>query len=271
MIYLRRSNPAARKDFRKRTSLIVLVVFFFLLHIIFPHLYGSIFYPVTSVFLKSGTFLGDTVTRYASLVASKRSLIEENARLRADSLSLQPSLLMLDSFRKENETLRALLGRHTSLRMVLATVLSRPPFSPYDSLIIDAGSSDGVAVGDKVYASTDVLVGDVSEVYGHTAKVNLFSSAGRKVPVLVGPSAIQVEAEGRGGGNFRATLPSEVGIEKGDPVRFAQSKLNVIGVIEEIIVDSTDSLQEILFKMPLALSELSYVEVGTMPATSTRK
>ena len=243
----------------------------FILHLVFPHLYGSIFYPITSFFWKSGTFIGDTFSSYISLVSSKKSFVKENERLRLELASFEPSLIMLDSLRKENDTLRALLGRNTKERMILATVLSRPPFSPYDSLIIDIGSTDGVAVGSMVYASTDILIGDISDVYSSTAKVNLFSSPGRRFPVLVGPSAIQVEAEGRGGGNFKVTLPSEVGVEKGDPVRFAQSKSNVVGIIEEIEIDSVDSLQEVLFKIPLSISEISYVEVGVPSATSTRK
>ncbi|PJE74080.1 MAG: hypothetical protein COV01_03205 [Candidatus Taylorbacteria bacterium CG10_big_fil_rev_8_21_14_0_10_41_48] len=270
MIYLKRSNPSARKEFKKKTGFVVFIAFLFLIHVVFPHAYGAVLYPVTSIFLKSGTFIGDTVSNYAELMSSKKSLIQENIRLRDEAVSLRPSLLILDSIRKENDTLRSLLGRHTSDNRVLAVVLSRPPFSPYDSLILDIGSTDGVFVGDKVYAATDILLGDISDVYSHTAKVNLFSSPGRKVPVLVGPSAIQVEAVGRGSGNFRAVLPSEVGIEKGDPVRFAQSKLNIVGVIEEIVVDSTDSLQEILFKMPLTLSEVSYVEVHVTSVQTTK-
>jgi cell shape-determining protein MreC len=271
MTYLRRSNPTGKKALMKRIGLVVFLVLLFSLHLIFPHLYGTLFYPITSFFWKSGTFVGDTVSHYSNLVVSKKSLLVENDRLRTEMSSFEPSLIMLDSLRKENDTLRALLGRHTSIRLILATVLSRPPFSPYDSLLIDAGVSEGVAVGDMVYASTDILIGDVSDVYTHTAKVNLFSSPGRKFPVLVGPSALQVEAEGRGGGNFRVVLPREVGVEKGDPVRFAQTKSNIVGVIEEIVIDSADSLQEILFKMPLSISEISYVEVGVSLATSTKR
>jgi rod shape-determining protein MreC len=271
MTYLRRSNPKGKKELMQRVSLLVLVVFLFSLHLVFPHLYGTILYPVTSLFWKSGTFIGDTVSHYAEIASSKKSLIIENENLRRDMTSFTSSLLMLDSLRKENETLRSLLGRSTSGRMVLATVLSRPPFSPYDSLIIDAGTAEGVALGDKVYASTDVLLGDIVEVYPHTSKVDLFSSPGRVFPVLVGPSAIQVEAEGRGGGNFRVTLPVEVDVAKGDPVRFAQSKSNVVGVVEEIEVDSSDSLQEIRFKMPISIAEISYIEVNVSKATSTSR
>jgi len=271
MTYLRRSNPKGKREFMQRASLVALVVFLFGLHLIFPHLYGTILYPITSFFWKSGTFVGDTVSHYAKLASSKKSLIVENENLRRDMTSFNSSLLMLDSLRKENETLRSLLGRSTTGRMVLATVLSRPPFSPYDSLIIDAGTEEGIALGDKVYASTDVLLGDIVEVYSHTSKVDLYSSPGRVFPVLVGLSALQVEAEGRGGGNFRVTLPVEVDVEKGDPVRFAQSKSNVIGVVEEIEVDSSDSLQEIHFKMPLSVFEISYVEVSVSKATSTSR
>ncbi len=270
MTYLRRNNPVTQRARSRKIIVVATVVVLFFVHIFFPHMYGSILMPVVGVFWKVGDFVGDTVSQYVELVRSKKSLIAENERLTSEARSFDASLLMLETLRRENETLRLLLGRKDALRMTVATVLSRPPFSPYDSLIVDAGKAHNISIGDRVYAPSGTAIGDISEVYGHTSKVVLFSSPGRILPIAIGEGAIQVEAEGRGGGNFKAVLPADIGIEPGDPVRLIESRANVLGVVEEINVDSTGSLQTILFKMPISLAELSYVEVASVSTSTAR-
>jgi len=67
-------------------------------------------------------------------VASRQTIPEETARI-------------ID----ENNTLRALLGDKNEERL-LAGVSIRPPFLPYDTLLIDKGSRDGVVTGAPVFA-----------------------------------------------------------------------------------------------------------------------
>lgn len=197
------------------------------------------------------------------IVQSKYSLVKENKRLSDEISSRDASMLLLDALRTENEELKKQLGRTGKGKDILGVILSRPPISPYDTLIIDIGTSDGVMVGNKVYTSGDTLVGDVVEAYEHTAKVSLFSTPGRETSILVGSSTIATQTVGKGGGNFSAKLPADVKIHVGDTILTTQIRPHAFGVVEEILIDSSDSLQTILFKSPINIHEFRFVQVDT--------
>src|SRR3989344_7842889 len=81
-----------------------------------------------------------------------------------------------DALYQENLDLKARLGRPgTAPVRILGAVLLRPPATPYDTLVIDAGKEEGAVVGDYVSAGGSGLVGTISEVYAHAARVRLFS------------------------------------------------------------------------------------------------
>lgn len=263
MTYLRRSNVQAKKS--RNLALLGAggVGFLFLVHFVFPSFFGSILSPIASVAWKSESSFFGGIGRMASLVRSKHSLLVENESLQREVAYRDVGALLLDGLKKENEELKELLGRKGSGRDVLGLVLTRPPLSFYDTLIIDVGSTDGIVAGDKVYAEGAVLVGDISEVFGTTARVSLFSTPGRIVPVLFGSSTVQAQATGRGGGNFEARLPVDVEVSEGDSITFPHIRSHVFGIVEKIMVDSTDSLQTVLFKAPINMHELRFVEVET--------
>jgi len=263
MTYLRRSNVQAKKNRNLSILVIMGVVLLFAVHVAFPNFYAGLISPIASIAWKSESSVLGGFSRLGSLVRSKYALLIENGRLEREIESRDTGALLLESLRRENEELKALLGREHSGKDVLGLVLSRPPLTFYDTLIIDIGSSDGIVAGDKVYAGGTVLLGDVSEVFGATARVSLFSTPGRIVPVVFGSSTVQAQATGRGGGNFEARLPVDIEIRKGDSITFPHIRSHVFGIVEEIIVDSTDSLQTILFKAPVNMHELRFVEVET--------
>ncbi len=265
MTYLRRSNVQAKRSRNFAFAGIGGVAFVFLLHIAFPSLFGSILSPLASLAWKSESSFFGGIGRMASLVRSKHSLLVENESLRMEVASRDSRALLLDGLQRENEELKGLLGRRGSGRDVLALVLARPPLSFYDTLVVDAGSSDGIAVGDKVYAEGTVLVGDISEVFGTTARVSLFSTPGRVLPIVFGSSTVQAQATGRGGGNFEARLPVSLEVKEGDTITLPHIRSHVFGIVEEVMVDSTDSLQTVLFKAPVNMHELRFVEVETVP------
>jgi cell shape-determining protein MreC len=197
----------------------------------------------------------------ARIVQSKYSLIKENKRLKNEIVSRDSSALMLNTLMEENRNLKSALSRSATGDDILGVILSRPPMSPYDTLIIDIGSADGLSVGNKVYTEGDVLVGDIVEVFAHQSKVSLFSSPGRTTSILIGSSTVETLATGRGAGNYVAKLPVEVKIKAGDAIATPQIRMHTFGVVEEIMVDSSDSLQTILFKTPINIHEFKFVEV----------
>ncbi|MBI5134142.1 MAG: rod shape-determining protein MreC [Candidatus Taylorbacteria bacterium] len=261
MTYLRRSNVSEKKSRLATLGIVALFVVLFLVHYFFPRFYPSVFLPITSLFAKSESGFTGWIGNMARVASSKYSLVKENDGLRREIASREASALLLNDLRTENESLKALLGRTGEGHDVLGVILSRPPMSPYDTLIIDIGSVDGVEAGDKVYAEGDILIGDVAEAYAHQSKVDLFSAPGRIIPILLGKSGVQIQAVGRGAGNFSARLPVEIGVEEGDPIILPQIRPHTFGVVEKIMVDSSDSLQTMLFKAPANINEIRFVEV----------
>lgn len=144
---------------------------------------------------------------------------------------------------------------------VIATVLVRPPQSPYDALVINIGSDEGIALGDQVYAFTGFPIGEIIDVQHSRATVRLFSSPGSKVEVYVGTSTTAVIAEGKGGGNFYLKLPKVSEIAPGDSVVRHFMPPEVFSSIES--VDSTDGEAYIYayFKLPININTLIYVLV----------
>ena len=89
---------------------------------------------------------------------------------------------LIQSLQTENDYLRYLLGKSPeNSEMILAGVIERPPRTPFDSIILDIGSDQGVLEGDVVFSDGVYAIGIVSSVSNYTSTVTLFSSAGQKI------------------------------------------------------------------------------------------
>ena len=198
---------------------------------------------------------------FADLLRSKRSLAEENAALRQKNAEQENLAVVNKALHKENLDLKSLLGRTESQNRILASVLSKPNTSPYDTLIIDVGTNNGVHVGDRVVALGDFIIGFVSNVYTTTAQVTFYSSPGQKTQVLIGDAGIGATAEGRGGNNFAAELPRDANVAKGDIVILASFDTQVFAVVESVLSNSTDAFETVLFKNPVNIFTIDWVQV----------
>ncbi|HVT74990.1 MAG TPA: rod shape-determining protein MreC [Candidatus Paceibacterota bacterium] len=260
MTYLKRSKRPGRG--RATTAFVVGgLVFVFALTYLFPSFFPSVFFPVGSLFWRAEQSTVGFFVSMGKIVQSKYSLVEENKRLTEELAARDRAALMLDDVRTENETFKSMLGRTGKGNYVLGVILVRPPVSLYDTLVIDVGTKDGVAAGDKVYAEGDVLVGDIAEAYGSQSKVALYSVPGRKTPILVGTSTVATDATGRGGGNFIFTLPAQTKLAEGAVITMPSIRNHIFGVVQRIMVDSTDSVQTVLFRSPANVNQLRFVEV----------
>src|SRR5581483_8219925 len=110
------------------------------------------------------------------------------------------------------------------------------------------------------------------EVYANQSKVDLYSTPGRTTSVLVGTTTVATEATGKGGGNFTVILPSKTPVSEGAVVTIPLIKTHVFGIVQSVTLDSTGSLQTVLFSSPVNLNQLAFVEVdrGQVVATTTR-
>ena len=107
--------------------------------------------------LRENTFT--SFSNFGTYFESKKILNNENVNLKNELNDLKTSLFSLDALRDENLKLKEELGRKFVKNSIIASVLARPTLSPYDTLIIDVGSDDGISVGDKVVVGNELSIG----------------------------------------------------------------------------------------------------------------
>ncbi len=263
MNFRRKNNDFERTNGTKRFVLGGFLVVIIIIIIIF-----SFQGPQNLLFGIGGPFWGvrNSITSFFAnniqLLESKSALIAENNFLKTEILENQEDQLIASALKNENNDLKNILGRkNTDQKEILASILAKPTFSPYDTLIIDVGSADGIAAGDQVLALGNIYIGYVSEVYDNASKVTLYSSSGETVNVLVGAGTIEKQATGMGGGNFSVVAPVNSNIALDDPIIMPSISSNIFSTVEKIDVKPTDSFETILFKNPVNISELEYVEI----------
>jgi cell shape-determining protein MreC len=219
----------------------------------------ALFYVAQPIWKLENSVYNSNLGKYfktKQVLIDEKTVLEQKLFLMGDLSALNNSLL------NENATLKDLLGRkETKLNTVLASVLVKPPQTPYDTLTVDIGEDYQVKGGDKVIANANVYIGEVSEVYPHSAKIILYSTPGRKLPVALGINSVSVEAVGVGGGNFNISLPREVDVKEGDSIIIPSIMPNIFGIVEKVDFKDKDSFQTVLFKSPINISELSLVEI----------
>lgn len=155
---------------------------------------------------------------------------------------------------------------------ILAGVLARPPFVPYDLLVIDRGAEEGVVVGAVVYIAQNHAIGLVSHVYDHTSLVTLFTSPGVETTVYVYGPNVFAYAYGEGGGVLRVSLPQGVGIHEGDPVVLPALRMGDVGLIERVESLPTQPEQSAYVTLPQSLQSIRMVSIDRetlLPPTYT--
>lgn len=199
-----------------------------------------------------------------SLLTSKKELLLENSILEDELVQLRNLEYINALLGEENQQLKERLGRENlDEGRVLATVLARPGKSPFDTLVIDLGREEGVQKGARIFGTENVPLGEVAEVFGHTAKVILYSSPGVITSVSIGEDVVQAEAVGLGNSNFEIILPREVDILEGDLITIPSINTLLFGVVRDVELSPADAFQRILFKTPLNVQQLKFVEVQT--------
>jgi rod shape-determining protein MreC len=194
-------------------------------------------------------------------ITSKSSLVKENDELKQKLDALASSDAQVNELTQENNELKELLGRTTIHNRILTAVVKRPPFSAYDTLVIDGGSDEGVAKNDIVYALGSIPMGKVTEVAAHSAKVTLFSNPGQQYDVLIGSKDIEASAVARGGGVYEVTLPRDADVKVGDPVSIPSVYSNTFGTITTVIAVPSRAFSTVLFNSPVNVNQLRWVPV----------
>lgn len=197
---------------------------------------------------------------FFSVFSSKYSLVSENNALKKEVREYEAKLLDRDRLFAENTELKALLGRDAGIeKNLLAAILAKPNQSPYDTLLLDVGSENGVKVGDTVTTYDSIAIGKIKDVYSSTSRAVLFTSPGEEHQGTLLGSNIPLKLTGRGGGNFIIELSREVSVLEETPVFSIGLSPRILGVVEGIFTDPRDPFQSILVRSPINMAELKWV------------
>lgn len=189
--------------------------------------------------------------------SSRSALVEENKKLSEELVRAKIKADLYDSLRQEY--MGASAGTASSSQAIRARILEMPPFSPYDTLLINMGSEQGVSVGDKVSFDETVALGVVDSVSKNVSRVRLFSSPGYEQEVRVGTNDFLVLARGQGGGVFEISIPKETIVARNDKVLLSSGEL--VGVIKKITQSDAEAFITLDVVMPQNIFELRTVVV----------
>ncbi|MEK7085011.1 MAG: rod shape-determining protein MreC [Patescibacteria group bacterium] len=178
-------------------------------------------------------------------------------RLIAENNKLSARVAFLEARIREVESGRASLPNDTAKT---AVVVSIPPQSPYDIIVIGRGEQDGIRKGEKVFAG-QALLGFVDEIGRHHAKVKLISYPKLATEAFLEPHSLNVTLEGYGGLNMVFMAPQDLEIKIGDRVISNTSPAYLIGEVGYIKSKESEPLQTVYIRPPVNLRHLRSVEI----------
>lgn len=198
---------------------------------------------------------------FTSLVSSKEDLIKENEALKQKLSSYDSLLASYNTIQGSDEDLLSHFGRESSLPGIAAGVLVHPPETPYDILLIDAGSADGITQGARVSLPEGGGLGVVRDVYAHESKVALYSGNAEETPAILERGKVSVTLVGQGGGTFKLDLPREVQVVAGDKVLLPGIRTELVGTVAQVDVKPTDSVQHVIVAGVANVGSIRFVTV----------
>lgn len=188
-------------------------------------------------FWTTGTVLSAGVGNTGAFFGDKAMLIEERDALRLENAALKAASASSEARIRD---LEQLLGDRTDAEAgVLAGVLARPPVSPYDMLIIDRGTNQGIQEGDRVFGPGGMPMGVIESVSRDSARALLYSTPGKETESWIGEARIPVTLMGEGSGALSAIVAREAGIVEGDLVYAPGPGARAVGTV--IAVDNNPS------------------------------
>lgn len=196
------------------------------------------------------------------VVHTKASIYKQNENLLRENADLKTSMIDYNILKDENISLKELFGRKVPENdLLISNILTKPNYSPYDTIIIDVGSRDNIKIGDKVYSNIVNPIGKVKTVYVNSSVVTLYSNPGEVTEAMIEGSNISVELIGRGGGNFEMTIPIDLPFTKGTFVYLPNIQTEIVAIIEDVISSPNDPVKKVLLRSNINVQSLKWVFV----------
>jgi rod shape-determining protein MreC len=195
-------------------------------------------------------------------------LARENTQLKEQLIAKEAEIAKLQFAQGENEQLKKDLQFRLSrsdFNVVAANVLNYSPTNIYQTITINRGSADGIAVGQAV-VSAGFLVGKIQAVSEKTAEVWLLNNRNLLTPVMLTESQTVGLLKGSIRGLVVENIPLDTKVDKGTAV--VTSALEglypagiAVGVVEEVISAKEEIFLTLRISSPVNPSNLTSVLV----------
>ena len=262
-----RVNSRRISQNKKRTQIIVVTIFCVILLFLIP----SAVRTTTSVLVAPVVFIKDWFSESGSsfpqYLRNRKEILDELAYVRSQLAATGGEQVTISALQQENNRLRGLLGYEGEER-ILAAVIGRPDTLPYDSLMLDQGTADGIREGAPVYIGDNTVIGIVKSAAPQTSLVELITTPGFEATVfIVGPD-IYTNAVGVGGGQLQVGVPQGITLNEGDLVVLPSITSGIYGAISVVQSVPTRPEQYGFVSPDIPLASMRFVSVGTTPMES---
>lgn len=217
---------------------------------------------------------GISTNRFVQAIGEIERLRSENADLRAanDRLTLENVRLREQAVTAQQATKLEGLQKTLPYKTVAAPVIARDPSGILKSLVIGAGTDQGVKVGDVVLSDLGV-VGRVAEAGSNYAKVLLVTDSSSAVSALVQASRANGIVRGQYGDTLvmewilqsDAVKPGDIvvtaGLAFGNEIRSLYPKGLVIGTVTDVAKAEVAAYQRAIIAPAVDLRKLENVLV----------
>lgn len=256
---------------KRRSSLVIIFLIFFLLSVIFFAIFGSrsgkaptgIIEVVTSPF--QGFFVN--MTGVMGGVSQNQEIVflrEENLRLRVKDSEIKKIQREISALRDQFETTKI-----PSVKLLPAQIIGRRGFVPGvsvpEAIIINKGTIDNVKVG-QVIIYKDVVLGQISKVSTHQASVRLLFDESSSLTAMTSNSSANGILKGKGKGKM--LLENVVLSEKLEKEDSVVTKGDVVnsgtGFPPDLVIGkitSVDKKQSALFQTAEVKSQIDMAKI----------
>jgi cell shape-determining protein MreC len=227
---------------------------------LFPSFFGETAHLFDRPVVAVRGLLGGVFYAPINFFKNKNNLLKENDGLKMKLSEAEEKIAMLEIQENENKELGEIVGGKDSPDKIFGRILSKPPITSYDTIVVDLGTESGIENGDKVVSAEGFSIGEVKRVFKDTSLVSLYSSGGNSINVLIGGDKIPGIASGKGGGSFVITLPKNSEVREGDIVRMAETG-GILGSVGKIFSGEEDSFDEVFVQSGVSVFKIPAVYI----------
>ena len=179
------------------------------------------------------------------------------------SKSLSEVLLLgnLKNLKEENDRFRESLNLKNKIVRPAKLILDGG-YLFADALVLNEGEEAGIKKGDIVFTPENILVGRVAEVWSGRSKVRPISALGEKTVLRGGSNkALIFEAEGRGLGEMKSELPSNLNLRLGEILWWGEDPRMIAALTDKINRTESSPFSDVIMLSPLRFFSVSDVLV----------